>query len=117
MPASTVTGSQDMSLSLGGVPLFKARMNKAIDHGCNWNDGDELYSELATVLHREASYAVAICWFGPQKTRFISGITDRRVIDMTQLGCPSLADINLPAISCTFVCQKARHICALRMAY
>jgi len=28
------------------VPKFNARINEAIDHGCNWNDGDELYSEL-----------------------------------------------------------------------
>jgi hypothetical protein len=26
------------------VPMFNARMNQAIDHGCNWNDGDILYS-------------------------------------------------------------------------
>ena len=26
------------------VPMFNARINKAIDHGCNWNDGDMLYS-------------------------------------------------------------------------
>ena len=24
------------------VPSFNARMNQAIDHGCNWNDGDVL---------------------------------------------------------------------------
>jgi hypothetical protein len=30
------------------LPLFNARMNQAIDHGCNWNDGDVLYSELET---------------------------------------------------------------------
>jgi hypothetical protein len=29
------------------VPTFNARMNQAIDHGCN--DGDVLYSELETV--------------------------------------------------------------------
>jgi hypothetical protein len=28
------------------VPAFKARMNQAIDYGCNWNYGDILYSEL-----------------------------------------------------------------------
>ena len=30
------------------VPVFKARINEAIDHGCNWNDGDVLYLELET---------------------------------------------------------------------
>ena len=25
------------------VPLFNARTNEAIDHGCNWNGGDVLY--------------------------------------------------------------------------
>jgi len=27
-------------------PPFNARMNQAIDHGCNWNDGDVLYSDI-----------------------------------------------------------------------
>jgi len=54
--------------------MFNARMNQAIDHGCNWNDGDVPYSELETVLHREVSSAIAIYCFGPQKTNFISGI-------------------------------------------
>jgi len=68
--------------------MFKARFNEAIDHGCNWND--VLYSELETVVHREASSAVAIYYFGPQKTHFISGLIKRTVIDITQLGCPPL---------------------------
>jgi hypothetical protein len=46
------------------VPAFNARMNQAIEHGCNWN-GDVLYSELETVLHREASYVVAVYGFEP----------------------------------------------------
>ena len=83
--------------------MFNARINEAIDHGCNCNDGDILYSELETVVHREASSAVAIHCFGPQKTQFISGLIERTVIDITQLGCPPLTDISLPAISCTFV--------------
>jgi hypothetical protein len=49
------------------VPMFNARMNQAIEHGCNWNDDNIPYSELETVLHREASPAVAIYCFGPQK--------------------------------------------------
>jgi len=60
------------------VPLFNARIKEAIDHGCNWNDGDVMYSELETVLHREASSAVAIYCFGTLKTQFISGLFDRR---------------------------------------
>jgi hypothetical protein len=100
------------------VPLFNARMNQAIDHGCNWNDGNILYSELETVLPREASSAVAIYCFGPQKTKFISGLIGRTVIDITQLGCPEVADISLPTISCTFACHnKSKHVCALRSTY
>jgi hypothetical protein len=37
------------------VPPFNDRLNNAIDHGCNWNDGDILYSELETLLHPEIS--------------------------------------------------------------
>ena len=93
-------------------------MNQAIDHGCNWNDRDILYSGLGTVLHREASSAVAIYCFGPQKTQSVIGLIDRTVIDITQLGCPPPADISLPVISCTFACHnKSRHVCALRTAY
>ena len=60
-------------------------MNQAIDHGCNWNDGDVLYSELETVLHREALSAVAIYCFGSPKTQFISSLIERIIIDITQL--------------------------------
>ena len=30
------------------VPMFNARINHVIEHGCNWNDSDILYSELET---------------------------------------------------------------------
>jgi hypothetical protein len=93
-------------------------MNQAIDHGCNWNDGDVLYSELKTVLHREVSSAVAIYCFGPQKTNIIRKLIDRAVIDISQLGCPELADISLLAISSRFACHNnSKHVCALRTAY
>jgi hypothetical protein len=46
------------------VPAFNARINQAIDHGCIWNDCAVLYSELETVLHREAPSAVAVSCFG-----------------------------------------------------
>ena len=98
--------------------MLNARINEAIDHGCNWNDGDVLYSELQTVLHREASSAVAICCSGPQKTQFISGLIDRTVVHITQPGCPELADISLAAVSCTFAChKKSKHVCAFRSAH
>jgi len=115
----TLIGSRHMSKRPYGweeVPMFNARMNRAIGHGCNWNNVDVPYSELETVLHREVSSAVAIYCFGPQKTNFISGLIDRAVIDITQLGCPELADISLPAITCTFACHKSKHVCALRTA-
>ena len=69
------------------------------------------------MLHREASSAVAIYCFGPLKTQFISGLLERTVIDIMQLGCPELADISLANISCTFACHKSKHVCALRTAY
>ena len=53
------------------------------------------------LLHREASSAVAIYCFGSLKTQFISGLLERTVIDIMQLGCPELADISLANISCT----------------
>jgi hypothetical protein len=62
------------------VPSFNARMNQANDHGCNWSDGDILYLEPETVLHRETSSAVAIYCFGPQKTQFISGFMDLQIL-------------------------------------
>jgi len=74
--------------------VLNARINQAIDHGCNWNDGDILYSELETVLHHEASSAFAIYCFGPQETQIIRGLVDRTVIDITQLECPPLADMS-----------------------
>ena len=54
------------------IPPFNARMNQAIAHGCNWNDGDVLYSELETVLRREASSTVAIYCFGPQEHNLLA---------------------------------------------
>ena len=52
--------------------MFNARMNQAIDHGCNWNDGNDLHSELETVLHRETSYAVTTYCFGLQKQTLLA---------------------------------------------
>ena len=40
--------------------MCSARKNEVIDHACNWNDGDVLYSELETVVLREALSAVVI---------------------------------------------------------
>jgi len=97
--------------------MFNARINQAIDHGCNWNDGDIPYSELEIVLNRELSSAVAIYYIRRQKTNFISSHIARAVNDITQLVCPELDDISLPAISCTFVCHKSKHVCALGTAY
>jgi len=84
------------------LPAFNTRMNQAIDHGFNWNEGDVLYSALETLLHLEASFAVAVYCFGPQKTQFIGGLMDRTFIAIIQLGCPPLADIILQGISCMF---------------
>ena len=100
------------------VRMFSAQINEALDHSCNWDDSDVLYSELETVVHREVSSAVAIYCFGPHKTQFISGRIERNIIDITQLGCPPLTDIRLPTISCTFTSHnKSKRICALRIAY
>ena len=112
----TVKGSRHVYLRdrTGGNKYHRlnARINQAIDHGFNWNDGDVLYSELESVLHREASSPVAIYCFGPQKTQFISGVMYRTVIDITQPGCPPLADISLQGISCTFARHNEfRHVC------
>jgi hypothetical protein len=98
--------------------MFTDKLNSAITHSCNWDDGDILYSELQTVLHREVSSAVAIYSFGYQKTNFISGLLGRTVIDITELGFPDPADISGPNISCTLTCHnRSRYACALRAAY
>ena len=99
------------------VPMFNARINQDINNGCNWNDGDILYSELETVLQCESPSAVAIYCFGPQRSAFISNLIDRTVIIVTQLGCPKFVDINFPTISCTFACHMSKHACALQSAY
>ena len=62
------------------VPMFNDRINEAIDHGCNWNDGDVLYSELETVLHHEASSAVAIYCFRPLKTLLVVSLNAQLLI-------------------------------------
>jgi len=97
--------------------LFIVRTNEAIDHGSNWNDGYLPYSEPETVVHRETSSAVAIYCFGPVITEFITSIINGPVTDITQIGCPPIADINLSAISCTFACHKSKNVCALWLAY
>jgi len=98
--------------------MFDVRMNETIDHGCNWNDSHVLYSELETVVHREASSAVAIYCFWPQNTQFICELIDRAAIDITQLGFPPLTDIILPTLSCTFACHdNSEQVCVLRTDY
>ena len=85
-------------------------MNEAIDHRCNWNDVYVPYKELETMLNRESSSAVAIYCFGSVKAELMSSFLILTVIDITQLGCPLIADINRSAISCTFACHnKSKH--------
>ena len=57
--------------------MFNVGMCEAIDHGCNWDAGDVLYLDLETVVNREASSAVAIYVFRPQKSQFIIGLIER----------------------------------------
>jgi hypothetical protein len=98
--------------------VFNARINQAMDYGCNWNNADILRSELENILHREASSAVAIYWFGTQKTPFISNVIERTVIDITQLGCPQLEDICFLTISCKIACHnKSKYTCSLRLTH
>jgi len=61
------------------LSLFNVRLNKAIDHGCNWNDGFVPYSDMENVVHCEASSAAAIYCFGPLKTEFISSLINLRL--------------------------------------
>ena len=87
MSTPIVTGSRHVfkrPYSWEVVPALNARMNQAINHGCNWNDGDVLYSELQTVLQREDSSAVVMYCFGPQKTQYISSFIECTVTDITQ---------------------------------
>lgn len=99
------------------LPTFNAKINSAIDHGCNWNDGDIMYSELENILHRESSSAVAIYCFGAQKATFISTILQRTVINIVQLGCPQLAELAFSSVCCTFPCHWRSKYCAMRSAY
>jgi len=62
------------------VPMFNARINQAIDNGCNWNDGDVLYSVLETVVHREASSAVTIYCFGPQEHKLSAALLSLQLL-------------------------------------
>jgi len=98
--------------------MFNVRLNEAIGHGCNWNDGYVPYSDVENVVHCEASSAVAIYCYGPLKTEFISSLINRTIIDITQIRCPPIAEKNLPTISCTFACHsKSKNVCALPTAY
>ena len=81
--------------------MFNARMNQAIEHGCNWNDDDVPYSELENATSRSI---ICCCNLLLWTSENISGLIDRTVMDIAQLGCLELAD-SLPAISCTFPCQ------------
>jgi hypothetical protein len=100
------------------VPMFLRRLNSVANHGCNWDDGDILYTELENVLLRETSSAIAIYCFGSLKADFIERVTGRTVIDITQLGCPEISALSYPSYTCTFPCHnKAKSDCALRSAY
>jgi hypothetical protein len=60
--------------------MFNARISHAINHACNWNDGDIMYSGLEALLQREASPDVVIYCFGPQKSAFICNLIDRQLL-------------------------------------
>jgi hypothetical protein len=97
--------------------MFNAKLNSAITHSINWNDGDILHSELQTVLHCEVSSAVAIYCFGYQKTNFISGLIGRTVIHILSsavLNQPTLLRLTLAA---RLHVATGPAVCALRAAY
>jgi hypothetical protein len=61
--------------------------------------GDILYSEVESILNQEAS-AVAIYCFRPHKSGFITNLIERTIIDISQLGCPKLAELAFQVIGC-----------------
>jgi biotin synthase-related radical SAM superfamily protein len=70
------------------------------------------------VLQREISSAVAIYCLGALKADFISSLIDSIVIDITQLRCPKLIDINLLTLSCSLPYHnRLKYDCAQRSAY
>jgi hypothetical protein len=44
------------------------------------------------------------------KVGFTSNRIERTVVDITQLGCPQLPELNLPVISCNFACHRKFNI-------
>ena len=102
------------------VPIFNAKINHVIDNECNWNNGDILYeySELENVLNCEASHAVSINCFGPQKSAFISNLIDRKLKGIIQLGRPKLAKLSTFALSYMLTNHnKCKYACAFESAY
>lgn len=69
--------------------------------GYHGNDGDILYSELESILNRDASSSLAMYCFEPQKSQFISNLIDRSY-RLSQLWCPQLAELAFPVVTCTF---------------
>jgi len=95
--------------------MFDAMMNQAIGHGCNWNDVDVPYSELESSTSRNIVCCCNLLHWTSENKLYKRSYRPI-VIDITQLGCPELADISLRAISCTFACHKSKQVCALRKA-
>ena len=62
------------------IPMFNARMNQDIVHGCNWSDCDVPYSELETVLHREVSSAVAIYFLDLRKQTILEVLSTGQLL-------------------------------------
>ena len=60
--------------------MFNVRMNQALNIGCNWNYVNVPYSELETVLHREASSAVAIYASDLRKRNLSAGLSDEQLL-------------------------------------
>jgi hypothetical protein len=83
------------------VPAFNARLNNAIDHGCNWNDCDILYS-VWKLLYIAKYHQLLQSIVSGIKSSFIGNLIERTFIDITQLGCPQPADLAFHTISCTF---------------
>jgi hypothetical protein len=61
------------------IRVIDASMNEAIGHGCNWNN-DVLYSELETVVNREASSAVTIYCFGHHKHNLSAALLSVQIL-------------------------------------
>lgn len=81
-------------------------------HGMSWQSGDLPYIALSRLLIFLFTSYETIYVKGLEKAKFLQKFCQLNIIDLNDMRCPKIQNLQIPAVKCTFHTPKS-HYCAL----